>query len=159
MKIQPANIDQVQRAADGRIVLISAEESTVAADLRRISPRFKLRWCEHGDPPYFAVYEMPEGGCPCVDPNCEHGHLVLTAMECDDRIVKRVEFIDSHGRSGYDYAKALDARREQRLKDQRDRSHETWGALGEQVAHALRKDLGLGNYRGRIFVPNQRGRG
>ena len=134
------------------MVLISAGASTIAADLKRIDKRLCVRWCEAGNPPYFAVYMEPEGGCPCPNPDCFHGELVLTAQELDDRIVKRIEYIDTHGRSGYDFAEALEQQRRDRERRERQEREERAGLLGEQMAHALRRDLGLGPYKGRIFT-------
>lgn len=137
------------------MVLISSETSTVAADLEAIDPRLKIRWCENGNPPYFAVYHAPEGGCPCPDPNCEHGDLVLTARQCDDRIVQRVREINPEGPGRYDYTKALEQRRKARERTEKHERDERNGELAEQVAHAVRKDLGLGPYKGRIFKPRE----
>jgi hypothetical protein len=152
MNVEPASIEQIRQAADGRVVLISAEESTIAADLQRIDKRLRLSRNDKGG--FWTVYEMPEGGCPCPKPDCEHGHLVLTATSLDDRIVKRVEFIDPQGRGGYSFADALEQNRNARLRAERNEREEFYGDLGEKVAHALRKDLGE-KYKGRVFKPRE----
>jgi hypothetical protein len=152
MQVRPASIDQVQRAKDGRMVLISARESTIAADLQRIDRRLKLRFSEGGG--YWAVFEQPEGGCPCPDPNCEHGHLVLTAQECDDRIVQRIQYIDPQGRGGYSYADALEKATLDAHRKSRQEFLDHVEELGEQAAHAVRRDLGA-RYKGGIQVPRE----
>jgi hypothetical protein len=66
--------------------------------------------------------------------------------------VDRLEFIDSEGRGGYDYAKALEQGRRDRERQEREGFRERLGETAELAAHALRKDLGE-RYRGRVFVP------
>ena len=158
MLVEPASLEQVMRANDGRYVLIDQDVSEVAADLQRIDKRLKVRFAEYGRPPFFVVF-MEESDAQ----GRTSQHLVLTAQAhrtafgtwagLDQRIVKRIEEIDSQGRGGYDYAKALEretlarekranAEFEKRVEDDVDR-----------MGHAVRKELGLGSVQGRIFVP------
>jgi hypothetical protein len=151
MRIQPASIDQVRVAADGRLVTITADAGGVAEGIRRLDACLRLRYSEAGD--CWIVYRVHRNGEPCPDDDPERTEeLVLTAQECDHRIVDRLEFIDSEGRGGYDYAKALEQGRKDRERQERGAFRERIGETAELAAHALRKDLGE-RYRGRTFVP------
>lgn len=123
------------------MVLVPADVGGVAQELQRIDRSLKLRYSERQD--YWAVYTESDDG--------RETHLVLTAKECDHRIVKRVQEIDSHGRSGYDYAQALEHAALERRRLAKQRFDEQVGEAGELAAHAVRKDLGL-RYKGRIFT-------
>lgn len=151
MKIQPASIDQVRVAADGRLVTVTADAGGVAENLRRLDPCLRLRYSETAD--CWIVYRVHRNGESCGDDDPDRTEeLVLTAQECDHRIIDRLEYIDSEGRGGYDYAKALEDGRRDRERRDRERFHEQIGQTAEQAAHALRRDLGE-RYRGRTFVP------
>src|SRR5580704_855797 len=154
MNVRPASIDQIGRLQDGRLVTITADAGGVADAIERLDPCLRLRYSEASD--CWVVYRVHRHGWPCRDDDPERTEeLVLTAQDCDQRIVKRLEFIDSQGRSGYDYAAELE-KSALRARDlaRRDRM-ERAGDVAERAAHALRKDLGLGSYRGRIFKPRE----
>ena len=156
MNVEPAHIDQVQRGADGRMVLISAEASTVAADLARIDKGLKVRFAENGNPPFFAVYHetrQPDGSVK--------QDLVLTQRAYQNRfgvweglgphVVEHVRKIDGHGPGGYDFVAEMERQNRRAREQRRDALSERFGPIGEQAAHAVRKDLGL-RYRGRAFI-------
>lgn len=144
MEITPAHIDQIRRGDDGRMYTIDADVGGVAADLQDIDPGLKVKWHENGNPPYYSVrYESEDR---------RSQQLILTAMELDQRIVERVRQIDSHGTSGYNYADELEKQDRKVREGRRAAFREKMGPVGEQAAHALRKDLGL-RYKGRAFVP------
>lgn len=154
MRVEPASVEQIRQAADGRLVLISADASSVAADLAKIDKSLKVRFAENGNPPFWAVYRESDDG--------RDTHLVMTCKAyqtssgtwagLDERVVRRIEYIDPQGRGGYDYAAELERRtvegRERSRREFRDRMGDT----AERTAHALRKDLGE-RYKGRAFVP------
>jgi hypothetical protein len=154
MRIEPAHIEQIRRARDGRMVLVSADAGGVADDLAKIDPGLKVRFAEAGQPPYWVVFwESPDG---------RNTELVLTAQAyqnnsgvwegLDQRIVKRVQEIDPHGRGGYDFAKEVEAQNRNATQARRRAFTERIAPTAELAAHALRKDLGQ-RYRGRAFVP------
>jgi hypothetical protein len=154
MDVSPASIDQIGRLADGRLVTITADAGGVADSIRRIDPCLRLRYSESGD--CWIVYRIHRQGQPCAEDDPERTEeLVLTAQECDQRIVKRLEFIDPQGRGGYDYAEELEKSALRARDRQRESRMERYGEVAEQTAYALRKDLGLGPYRGRIFKPRE----
>jgi hypothetical protein len=151
MDIQPASIDQVRIASDGGMVTITADVGGVAADIQRIDPCLKLKRSKSTG--IYVVYRLHRNGEPCRDDDPERTEeLVLTARECDQRIVSRLEFIDSQGRGGYDYADALERARRDREARERAVFHERIGGTAELAAHELRKATG-DRYQGRIFLP------
>lgn len=153
MRVEPAHIDQVQRAADGQLVVVDRDAGGVAEDIRRIDPCLRLKVNPKVEDCWI-VYRVHRDGQPCRDDDPDRTEeLVLTARVCDQRIVKRLRYIDGYGRSGYDYAQALEDGRRAREKQEREERAEVQGTVAERTAHALRKDLGLGPYRGRIFKP------
>jgi hypothetical protein len=151
MRIEPANVDQILCARDGRMVQIHEDAGNVAADLKQIDPHLKVRFAEAGNPPFWAVYHESDDG--------RSTHLVLTAQAhqsstgawtgLDQRIVKRVMEI---GHSSYDYAAEIEKANQQVTADRHHAFRERVGEQAEKAAHALRKDLGA-KYKGRIFKP------
>jgi hypothetical protein len=81
---------------------------------------------------------------------CEKGRaeLILTAQEIDQRIVKRVELIDQHGRAGYDLVKEIERQDAERDKPMRF-DDETRDSIERRV-HEMRKVAGQA---GSIVVP------
>jgi hypothetical protein len=154
MRIEPARVEQVRQAADGRMVLISAEASTIAADLRRIDKGLKVRFAENGNPPFWAVYHESDDGRSTQLVMTAQAHMTAsgTWTGLDDRIVKRLEQIDPMGRSGYNYADELEKSALQAARDRKHAQYERNGEIAERVAFTLRKDLGE-KYKGRIFMP------
>jgi hypothetical protein len=67
------------------------------------------------------------------------GHLVLTAQDCDQRIVQRIRRIMQ---SDYDYMAELD-KAEAKAKEEKDAAwSEKIGPIAERLAFAMRKELG-----------------
>ena len=148
MNIEPATLPQIRRARDGRMVLIDADAGGIAEQMRRIDPKLKLRYSEAGE--YYVVYveeQRPDGR---VDQ-----HLVFTAQECDGRIIRRLEQIDSHGRSGYDYVRELEKAQQEQKESVMEKFRQAAREHGPELYHALRRDLGV---KDRIFVPRSVGR-
>lgn len=149
MHVQPANIDQIRAAADGRMVLISADVGGVAKQLREIDPGLRVAFAERGNPPFWRVFWESE--------DRRETYLVTTVQAVqnrsgtweglDQRLVETIKSIDPRG--GYDYATALQtAERERREKAHREFRERT-GPYGERLAWALRKDLGI---KDRAFI-------
>lgn len=151
MQIEPASLHQIRALADGRLVTITADAGGVADSIRRLDPCLRLRYSESAA--CFVVYRVHRHGQPCADDDPERTEeLVLTAQECDQRIVARLELIDSHGRGGYDYVREVEHAAVEARDRQRAEFHEQTGETAERVAHAVRRDLGE-RYRGRAFIP------
>jgi hypothetical protein len=133
------------------MVTIPAEYGGVAADIARLDPCLKLRHSKSSD--CFIVFRVHRNGEPCREDDPERTEdLVLSAVECDERIVKRLEFIDPQGRGGYDYAAELEKATLDAHRTRRQEFAERMGDTAEHVAHAMRRDLGE-RYRGGIIVP------
>ena len=155
VEIEPASIGRLQEATDGTLVYIDADVGGVAAELKRLDPCLRLAHNPDVDDCWI-VYRSHRDGQPIRPDDMEPGachELVGSYKQLDHRIVKRLEYTNPQGRSGYDFAKALEDRRKERERRQQQERHEHFGQTAELMAFALRKDLGLGPYRGRIFKP------
>lgn len=151
MEIRPASFDQIRIASDGSMVTITADVGGVAADLRRLDPCLRLRHSERTG--VYVVYRLHRNGEPCRDDDPERTEdLVLTAQECDQRIVKRLEYIDPYGRGGYDFAREVERVSRGAKEQERVSFRERVSEAAELAAHELRKADGS-RYRGRAFVP------
>ena len=141
MELEAATLAQVIEGADGRTYEVPSDVGMVVRDLRAIDPTLRVRYSERGR--HFVVYqhiESPDGRV--VD------HLVLTALELDQRVVNRVREIAS---PDYDFVADSVRRRAQRERDSKAELRDRIRAEGDRAAHAARKDLGLD--KARIFVP------
>ncbi len=138
-RIEPASLTQIRRGRDGRRIVIDEDVGNVAKQLHDIDSKLGLQWNEKGE--FFMVVEyaqLPEG---------EEERLIFTAKECDGRIVKRMEQIAS---PTYDFMAEVEAMDKQADRDKDHAFHEETGEIAEQLAHAVRKDLGATN---KIIVP------
>lgn len=151
MNVEPAHIDQIRRAKNGRYIEIDKDVGGVVEDLRRIDPHLRVRFAEDGNPPFFAVrYESDDK---------RDTYLVLTVQAfrtasgtwsgLDQRVVKRIEQI---GHDSYDYPAEVERQTVTARATNRARVLDKLGVNAEEAAHALRKDLGQ-KYKGRIFKP------
>jgi hypothetical protein len=157
--IAPAHISQLRQSDDGNWMEIPADVGTVAADLAQIDKGLKVRFSRSGK--CWAVFHAKHDDCP--HNGTEDEYLVRTYQArmtrsgvydgLDARAVTRMLQIMPGGRWGYDLADELDKARKAREKARDDRFREIIGEAGERAADALRRDLGLGPYKGRIFKP------
>ena len=149
MDIQPAHISQIMQAADGTFVEISADASTVVADLKRIDRGFGVRFAENGNPPYWHVYHQSEDG--------RETNLVMSVQAqqnafgtwegLDQRIVRRIMQI---GHSTYDFAAEVEKQNREASEAKHRTFRESIEPMAEQAAYAVRKDLGD---KSRIYKP------
>lgn len=139
----PASLSQVSRSRSGRLVPIDDDVASVARDLHEIDHHLRLRYSEAGQ--YFCVYLKTD-----ADTDEGDGHLVLTAQDCDQRIVNRVREISQ---DTYNYAAELD-KAEKKAKAEKDHAWtEKIGPIAERLAFEMRRELG---YTGsRMFVPKE----
>jgi hypothetical protein len=133
MEIQPAPIATVQRDDGGRMVEIPGDVGNVVADLRRLDPTLRVRFSEHGR--YYVVYQLVEHPDGRTEQN-----LVLTAMQLDQRIVKRVEKI-MH--PSYNFVAELRRGADDRKAESRRVFRDKLESRAAELAHAARKDLGV----------------
>lgn len=148
MEIPPTKADlaQVSRGRDGRMIAIENDVQGVANGLAEIDPRLRLRFSEAGG--YFVVYYKPDGA------EEGDGDLITTAQELDWRIVSLVrELYWKAQQPGYSFAAELDKAdaEEQRRKDHE--FTERHGEMYERLAHAFRKDRGFDKLR--AYVPRE----
>jgi hypothetical protein len=145
MKIDPAHVDQIRRATNGRMVAIDADVGGIAADLKRIDPHLKVRFGENGDPPFWAVYYESDDGRTTYLVLSQRATLTRsgTYSGLDQRVVDRIREIDPQGRGGYNYADELEKQNQLVVQRRRDRFREVAERHGAEAQHALRKDLGV----------------
>lgn len=136
MEITPASLTQVFKGRGGRFITVDGE---VARQLQAIDPELHLRYSHGGD--YFVVYRV-DGGTGVEE-------LVLTAQQCDLRIVNRVRTI---AQPTYDYGAELDRIDAERNKQIDYEKAQEVGEIGERLAHAIRKDIGATN---RAFITKE----
>lgn len=133
IEIEPATLGQVKRSSRGQLVEITQDVTNVAQQLRDIDPDLKLLFDEvqHF---YIVRHDVarPDGS---VDEN-----LVLTSKQLGAHIVERVRQIAS---AGYDYVRELERMEDQARRNREHAERERRGPILEELAHALRKDLGL----------------
>jgi hypothetical protein len=156
MQVEPAHVDQLRAAKHGGMVLIDADAGGVAADLKAIDPGLKVRFAETATNPFFAVYWESE--------DRRETQLILTVQAhktvsgtwggLDQRVVDRIREIDSQGRSGYNFADEVEKQTRRAHDEHRQRFRERAGEIGEQAAHAVRKDLGS---KKRAFIDRKPG--
>jgi hypothetical protein len=151
MEVEPASLDQVMLAYEtGEWVIIGADSSSTVAKIQQIDPTLRVRFSPRAR--MFAIYHEHRPVPPIL--TCRaHQNQSGTWEGLDDRVVRRLQYIDSHGRGGYDYAKAL----ERETLKRSARASEEFAARTEdgveRMGFAIRKELGLGSVKGRIFVP------
>lgn len=136
MEIRPATIAQISRSKEGRMVQIDNDVQNVANDLHEIDPHLRLRYSEAGE--YFVVYLKPEQG------DEGDGHLVLTAQDCDQRIVNRIREISA---PTYNYVEELEKAEAKARKEKDDAWTEKIGPIAERLAFEMRKELGYNDSR------------
>lgn len=155
MEVEPATVEQVRVAYEtNEWVIIGADSSSTVAEIQRIDPTLRVRFSPRAR--MFAIYHEHTPVPPIL--TCRaHQNSSGTWEGLDNRVVRRLQYIDGHGTSGYDYVKELERetlRRERRASDEfarRTAEH------AERLAFELRKELGLGSLRGGIFVPRDIG--
>jgi hypothetical protein len=149
MDVEPAHIDQLRQAQDGRMVLISADAGGVAEDLRRIDPCLKVRFAEAARPPCWIVrYESVDGReTYLVDSFRAYQNRSGVWEGLDQRIVRRMRKI---AHDDYDFAGELQKHNAKVTADRRAAFREKVGEAAGPLAHALRRDLGIKN---RAFIP------
>lgn len=141
--LSPARLDQILETRN-RQVIVDADSCSVVKELKEIDKTLNVRFVD-GPEPFFAVYQditHPDGR--------REQHMVTTAQAyptsfgtyagLDGRVVDRIREI-TH--SSYDFAKEAEKNRREYTERERRQKEDYIGQLGEQAAHALRKDLGL----------------
>lgn len=143
MEIRPASIAMFAKGRNGQLVPIDDDVQGVANALNEIDPHLRLRYSEAGE--YFVVYWKPE--------NSEEGdgYQISTAQDLDHRLVHHVGEVYKRCQApGYSFADELE-RLDKEDKKAKDKAFtEEHGEMYEQMAHAMRRDLGYN--QSRVFV-------
>lgn len=146
MEIEPVRADlaQVTRGRDGRMVEIDPELHNIAADLKQINPHFRVRWSEAGE--YFVIYYRPEGE------ELGSGYVITNVQELDQRVVTLLRKISWRMENDHSYSLAdeIEANEAAADKAKDHEMSEKYGEMYERLAHAIRQDLQTKN---KIFVP------
>jgi hypothetical protein len=151
LEIEPASVDQVRLAYEtNEWIVISADSSTTVAEIQRIDPTLRVRFSPRAG--LFAVYHEHTPVPPILTVRA-HQNASGTWEGLDERVVRRLRYIDGHGTSDYDYAAELQRETLGRAKRASHEFAERTGDAGERMAFDIRRELGLGAYRGQIFVP------
>jgi hypothetical protein len=149
--VEPASLEQVRLAYEtNEWVVISADSSATVAEIQKIDPTLRVRFSPRAR--MFAVYHDHTPVPPIL--TCRaYQNSSGTWEGLDNRVVRRLEYIDSHGRGGYDYVKALE--RETLAREERASRQfaERVGDGMERMGFDIRRELGLGSLKGGIFVP------
>lgn len=133
IEIQPATLGQVVRSSKGNLVEVTQDVTNVAQQLKAIDENLVLLFDE--EQLFYLVRHdvaQPDGS---VEEN-----LVLTSQQLGGHIVQRVQQIASQG---YDYVRELEQMENEARARREHEISERQGPLLEQLAFALRKDLGL----------------
>jgi hypothetical protein len=139
LKLEPprASLDQLQLTNRLEMIRVERDVLGVVERLRRIDPGLKLLFDKRQN--IFLLYHEGLN---------ERGEMVESFVgaytELDQRLVNLIERIDRDGRGRHDLQRELD-----RLEREQDALFEAaraqrLGDSAERLAHALRRDLGLG---------------
>jgi hypothetical protein len=132
-----ASLGQLQLTNKLEMVPVENDVLGVVSRLKSIDPGLKMFY-DFGQEIFVLYHEGLN----------EQGHVVDSLVgaykELDQRIVSLIERIDAQGRGRHVLSAELEKLERQRDAEKRHEQLERVGELGEQLHHALRKDLGFG---------------
>lgn len=131
--IEPASWTQV-RDIGKDTVIIEEDILDIVKQLKEISPSLFVRWSAGNGEPFYTLYSKE------VINGKETEYLVKTFKQLDQRIVDRVRYIAS---PDYNYVKDMDRLDNKQDADFNYKMDQFFGEKAEELAHALRRDLGL----------------
>lgn len=166
-EIRPARMVQVQEAWDHGYDIIEPDVGGVVEALKRHDPslgvrlgtRFKERaWCIFRK--HCPVHPEYQQECP----DCRIGlsrDFVTSRRAWQNKsgtwegltheVVDHLFKIDRDARNGYDFVAEVDRVNAQAEQNKQENIRKRVGEHGEELAHAIRKDLGQ-RYKGRAFI-------
>jgi hypothetical protein len=127
--IEPASIDQLKRGRDGRMILVEADVGNIVQQIKEINDCFNVRHSDAGG--YFVVFYR--------NPLTQQEELVTTAQELDGRLLNRIRKV---AHRSYDFAAELKRLDEEIEREREYQFEQKVHERGEEIAHALRKDVG-----------------
>lgn len=141
--IAPASLDQVLRGRGGKLLIIENDVNNVAKDIHAIHENLFLRYNVEGS--YFVVLQnMGEGFRP---------HVVTTAQECDQRLVRKVQgIVQGHVNGTYDYGAEIERHHDERDRINNAQFQENVGEVSEKLAWAIREDIRKAR-PGPVYIP------
>jgi hypothetical protein len=146
-----ASLGQLQLTNKLEMVPVEKDVLGVVERLRSIDPGLKMFY-DMGQEIFVLYHEGLN----------EQGHVVEQLVgaykELDQRIVTLIERIDAQGRGRVNLADELEKLEREKDRAQRHEQMEKVGALGEELRHALRRDLGLGGSQAYMSKGRKRGR-
>lgn len=146
IEVQAASLAQVTKGKGGRTIVIDEDVAGIARDLRAVHPDLRLGYNERGE--YFVVYQLDR---EAATGNVTGEHLVTTAVELDQRLLRRVEQVVH---PSYNLADEIDRLDKEIDADNARKHHEVAGEKAERLAHAIRKDV-FGADTGRYFFKDR----
>jgi len=155
---------QVQEAWEHGFDLIEPDVGGVVEALQRLNPMFGVRLGTRDGGRAWIVFRKHCGVHPDYQaecPDCKRGEcrtFVTSRVAYQNKlgtwegltheVVKRLELVGSRH---YDFAKEVERQNRQADRDMMRTREERFSEHGEELAHAIRKDLGQ-RYRGRAFI-------
>ena len=134
IEIEPASINQFRKSLGG-FVEIDNDVGSIAQRLKDIDSRLCLR--ANLETGVFVVYAKEN----------DDEYLVSTYAELDGRVVREAE---RYASEKYDYVAHMEEIDAAADREKKHREAEVFGEIGEQLGHAVRKDLGYD--KDRVFI-------
>lgn len=134
-ELEPIALQQLHRGAKGNMIEVDADVLNVVKDIKQIDTTLHVRWSQAGE--YFVIY--------CREPHDPpgRGYSVLHTPILDQRVVELLQKAAWEQRQeGYSLADVLDKKDKEADKAQEYKFSQQIGERAEQLAYALRHDLG-----------------
>ena len=163
-EIRPARMVQVQETWDHGFDLIEPDVGGVVEALKRLDPMFGVRLGTREGARAWVIFRKhcgvhPDYQSECTD--CKNGQVrtfVTSRKAWQNRsgtwegltheVVNRLALV---GSESYNFAAEVEKQNQAAVKAQEDARIAKLSEHGEELAHAIRKDLGV-RYKGRAFI-------
>jgi hypothetical protein len=133
--MQHATLTQVREGRGGRMVEIEEDVLDICRRIQEIEPSLGVDYNEDGQ--YFRIYQLIRG----------EKHTVTTTTELTSELVERIRRL---AHPSYDFAGELERLDDEGTRQRRQAFREKVGEVGEELYHAMRKDLQV---KDRIWLP------
>lgn len=162
-QIRPASIVQVQKAWDDGVDIIEPDVGGVVEALQRHDPSLGVRLGKRDGGRAWVIFSKhcpahPEYAHYCEDCRIGMSREFVTSRVAvmnnsgtweglTHEVVEAVCKVDKLGRSGYDFAAEVEKNQQEAEKARHEQNRAQVEEYGEELAHALRKDLNLTDHR------------